>query len=104
MTLWLTIAGMGIVTFLPRVLPFLLVERFEMPGRVRQALSYVPMAVLSAIVAQDLVAPGGETDLSADNLRLLAGVAGVAVAALSRNIAVTIVAGMAVLWLLQWAF
>ena len=44
-----------------------------MPPLVRQALHYVPPAVLSAIIFPELLLPGGQLDLSMGNLRLLAG-------------------------------
>jgi branched-subunit amino acid transport protein len=38
MSVWLTIAGMGLVTFGTRILPFLAVERLTVPPRVQDAL------------------------------------------------------------------
>jgi branched-subunit amino acid transport protein len=101
MSVWLTIAGMGLVTFGTRILPFLAVERLTVPPRVQDALRYVPIAVLSAIVAQEVIAPGGDVDISGDNLRLFAGATAIAVAAVTRTVLVTLGAGMAVLWALQ---
>ncbi len=49
---WLLIAGMAVLTFVPRYLPFALAGRLTIPPLVRSALSYVPIAVLTAIVAQ----------------------------------------------------
>ena len=70
----------------------------------RKALHYVPPAVLSAIVFPELLLPGGTWNLSLENYRLLAGLAAVLVAWFSRNILVTILAGMIVLFLLQFVF
>jgi branched-subunit amino acid transport protein len=101
MSLWLTILGMGLVTYAIRLLPILALERRPLPARLRQALRFVPPAVLSAIVFPELLRPGGGWDLSPGNDRLLAGLLAIGVAWLSKNVLVTIVAGMLALWLLQ---
>jgi len=103
MILWLTIIGMGLITFGLRLGPIVLLERFPLNDRLRQALRFVPAAVLSAIIWPELLQPGGVLDLSWGNERLLAGLAAVLVAGYSRNVLWTIGAGMALLWLLQYA-
>jgi branched-subunit amino acid transport protein len=44
------IFGMAVVTFLPRFLPMAFLTRWVIPERVRVGLSYIPAAILSAIV------------------------------------------------------
>jgi len=100
-TTWLIIAGMGLVTFAIRLAPIALLERIEMPRLVRQALRFVPPAVLSAIIAVELLRPAGTLELSLSNTRLLAGVFATMVAWRTRNVLLTIGAGMIALWVLQ---
>jgi branched-subunit amino acid transport protein len=76
--------------------------RFDVPETLRRALHYVPPAVLSAIVFPELLLHGGRLDLTAGNDRLLAGRAAVLIAWLTKNILLTILAGMGVLLLLQF--
>ena len=99
MTLWLTLFGMGAVTFFVRVAPFFALERIELPERVRQALVFVPVAVLSAIVAQEVLAPGGGYAIEPGNHRIIAAVIAGAVAWRTKNVLATIAAGMCALWL-----
>lgn len=101
MILWLTIIGMGIVTYAIRLSFILLLERMEIPWRVRQALRFVPPAVLSAIVFPELLRPKGALDISLGNLRLIAGLLAALVAWRTKNILWAIAAGMAALWILQ---
>ena len=68
----------------------------------RQALRFVPPAVLTAIIFPELLMPSGQLDLSLGNARLFAGAAAVLVAWRTRNAVLTIVIGMLVLWVLQW--
>jgi len=101
MTLWLTVLGMGIITYLIRLSLIVLLERVAVTAVVRRALDFVPTAVLSAIIFPEMLQPGGHLDLSLGNLRLLAGLASMMVAWRTKNVLWTIAAGMAVLWLLQ---
>lgn len=102
MTLWLTICGMGLVTFAIRFVPVLALERLVIPPRLRRALRFVPPAVLSAIAFSELLIRDNALDISLGNERLLAGLLAIGVAWFSRNVLLTIAAGMAALWLLQW--
>lgn len=99
-TLWLIMAGMTLVTFLPRLSVMGLMRR-EMPPSVARALRYVPPAALSAIIFPALFMPDGALDLSLGNERLLAGLVAVLVAWRSKNTLLTIAAGMVLLWGLQ---
>lgn len=101
MTLWLTLCGMGLVTYAIRLVPLLALERWPLPARLRQALRYVPPAVLSAIFFPELLRPAGVLDLSLSNNRLIAGVLAIALAWFSKNVLLTIGAGMVLLWALQ---
>jgi len=97
----LTIIGMGVITYAIRVSLFLLPEGAHLPDRLLRALRYVPAAVLSAIIAPELLMPGGAFDLSLGNERLLAGLVAILVAWRTRNVLLTVIAGMGVLWALQ---
>jgi len=100
---WLlfVILGMGFITYAIRVSLILLIGRINFPELVRQALSFVPAAVLSAIIIPELVLPAGDQNVSLANARLLAGVLAAVVAWRTRSVLATIGAGMVALWILQ---
>ncbi|CAN5886677.1 AzlD domain-containing protein [soil metagenome] len=100
-TIWLTILGMGVITFGLRYSFIALSGRLELPPTLRRALRFVPAAVLSALVLPALVYPGGELFLSLSNDRLVAGLIALVVAWKSKSILLTLVVGMVALWLLQ---
>lgn len=102
MNIWLVMLLGGLITFGIRFSFIYLFGKFHVPETVRRALHYVPPAVLSAIVFPELFLHDGALDLSLENARLLAGLVAMGVAWLSRNTLVTILVGMAVLFLLQW--
>jgi branched-subunit amino acid transport protein len=100
MNLWAAIVGMGVITYAIRLVPIWLLERATISVGWRQALRFVPAAVLSAIILPELVMPGGTFDLSLGNARLLAGLVAILVAWRTKNILWTLAAGMGLLWVL----
>lgn len=103
MTTWLAIAGVALSTFLLRASFIVFADPQRFPRRLRQALAFVPPAVLAAIVVPGLLFHQGAIDLTAGNPRWIAGVLAIAVGMRTRNALAAIAAGMAALWLLQWA-
>jgi len=101
MTLLLALLAAGVLTFLTRLSFIALLGGVEVPRVVVRALRFVPPAVLSAIVASEVLVRDGKVELGPGNLRLLAAAIATAVALLTRNVFVTIGAGMAALWTLQ---
>ena len=75
-----------------------------MPVWLGRALRFVPAAALAALVFPALTHPAGHLDLSLNNFRLLAGLGGAIVAWRTRNVLLTILVGMALLWILQLTF
>ena len=102
MNIWLVMLLGGLITFGMRFSLIYLFGRFHIPETIRRALRYVPPAALSAIVFPELFLRDGSLNLSLDNYRLLAGLAAALVAWFSKNILVTILAGMIALFLLQF--
>ena len=101
--LWLTMAGMGAVTFATRLLPVVMLERLHLNGAWQRALRVVPPAVFAAIIVPELTA-GGQSMLSAAGAaRLLAAVLAALVAWRTRSVLLTIITGMAALWLVRGA-
>jgi branched-subunit amino acid transport protein len=95
------IAAMTVVTFTIRYSMIALLGRQNVPQGVRIALNYVPIAAFSAIIAPELFVRANQIGIALNNPRLIAGVVAIVVAAFTRQILLTIIAGMAVLWLAQ---
>jgi len=100
-SIWLTMIIVGLLTFGIRLSFIFLFGRRPIPARVRRGLEFVPPAVLSAIIFPELLMPGGTLDISLGNLRLLAGLVASLVAWRTRNVVVTIIAGVASLLIIQ---
>ena len=103
MSTWLVIACVSVVVFLLRASFIVFADPHGFPPLFRRALSYVPAAVLAAIVAPGLLLPVGAMDLSLANPRWIAGLLAIAAAAILRHPLAAIAVGMPALWLLQWS-
>lgn len=102
LNLWLTIIACGIVTFLIRFSFIAIHGRVTMPEWFTRALTFVPIAVLSAITLPEILIQDGGINFSPFNARLLAGIIAVIVAWRTKNVLLTIVVGMLVLWGIQF--
>jgi branched-subunit amino acid transport protein len=101
---WLLFLAIGLGTFILRFLFIYLFGKIDMPDWLRRALRFVPAAALAALVFPALTHPTGQLNLSMQNFRLLAGLGGAMVAWKTRNVLLTILVGMALLWILEAAF
>ena len=99
---WLPVLAVaGALTFATRLSFIVLLAHVELPPLVRRALRLVPPAVLSAIIFPEVLLRDGALDPSLGNPRLVAGALAAAIAWRTRNVPVTIAAGMGALWALQ---
>ncbi len=103
-SIWLLFLAIGLGTFTLRFLFIYLFGKVEMPDWLRRALRFVPAAALAALVFPALTHPTGHLDLSLQNFRLLAGLGGAIVAWRTRNVLLTLIIGMILLWVLEAAF
>lgn len=100
--IWFVMFAGGLITFGMRLSLIYLFGKFDIPDTMRRALHYVPPAIFSAIIIPELLLSNDTLDLSFANTRLLAGVLAIVTACYSRNTLITILVGMAALFLLQW--
>jgi branched-subunit amino acid transport protein len=102
MKTWLIILAVSAITFLLRASFIVFADPHRFPHAFRLALTFVPPAVMAAIVAPGLLLRDGVLDFSPSNERLIAGLAAIVATIFVRNAMAAIAAGMSTLWLLQW--
>lgn len=49
------IVSCGVVTWIPRILPFVFSKQLVFPKRIKRYLDYLPLAILSALLFQNLL-------------------------------------------------
>ncbi|MFA5837495.1 MAG: AzlD domain-containing protein [Bellilinea sp.] len=101
MNIWAALIAGGALTYLTRLSFIFLFGIIDPPEVLKRALRFVPPAVLSAIVFQELLIRDGAVFLSLGNTRLLAGIAAILVGVRSKNSLLVIATGMIVLLLLN---
>jgi len=97
------IAGMALVTFAVKAGLFILGGRIAFSPLLQQALGFVPVSVLTAIVVPMVLAPhGGGLELTWRNPQLVAAIVAVLVCAATRRQLLTIVVALLVFF--GWQF
>jgi branched-subunit amino acid transport protein len=95
----LLVLGMGIVTYLPRWMPLILLSRRPLPEWLRQWLDFIPVAVLSALILPALVMTGEPRQLAFFQPALLVSIPVFIFAWKTRSLAGTVIIGMALFWI-----
>lgn len=93
-TVFLTILGMAAVTYLPRLAPAWVLSSRQLPPAVARFLSFVPTAVLSALLLPSLVVTEGHLDASPQNIFLWAAIPTLLVAWRTRSFFGAVATGM----------
>ena len=99
---WLLIAGMAVLTFVPRYIPFGLAGKVTIPPLMSQALSYVPIAVLTVIIVQSSLIRDGEIMLTLQNHHLVASILAFVAALITRHQFLAIGLGLVSFFIMKW--
>ncbi|GIP32825.1 branched-chain amino acid ABC transporter [Paenibacillus sp. J2TS4] len=92
--------GASAVTFLPRVLPLVVLSRIQLPEWGLRWLQHIPIAVMSALLAQELLVSNGS--FLPSWLGLLAALPTLVAAYLTRSLLITVVTGIAAMMLIRY--
>ncbi len=104
MNLWAAMLIGGGLTYLTRLSFIIVFGIIDAPPLLKRALRFVPSAVLSAIVFQELFIREGAVNLTLENHRLLAGMMAIVIGIRTRKSLLVIGIGMAALWILNLVF
>ena len=95
------IAGMGLVTYLPRWLPIFFLARRNPPQILVEWLDLIPAAILSALLAPALFTSGTPRHFDITSPELLTALPTFLVAIMTRSLGGTVLAGMVFYWLID---
>jgi branched-subunit amino acid transport protein len=102
--IWTTIVGMAVVTALLRTLPVFLLAGRSLSPFLQSCLKYLPVAVLSAMVVQEIFLQNGRVLLSAQNPFLWASLPTFLTAGITKNTLKTLTVGILSLAVLRQFF
>ena len=100
--IWMVMIVCGLLTFSMRFVMFSNLAPKQLPGLLEEALSFVPVAVLTAItVPAVIISPDGGLML-AGNSKLPAALVAVTAALATRSVLATIASGLGSMWILDY--
>lgn len=92
------VAGMGIVTYIPRWVPLIFLSRKTLPRWFAQWLDFIPAAILSALIFPMLLTSGEPRGIDLLRPELIVAVPTLLFAMKTRSLAGTVIAGMVMYW------
>ena len=100
--IWMVMILCGLLTFSMRFVMFSDLAPKQIPGWLEEALSFVPVAVLTAIVVPAvIISPEGGLML-AGNSKFPAALVAVTAALVTRSVLTTIASGLGSFWVLEY--
>jgi len=101
--MFLIILGCAFVTWLPRVIPFILVKAMPIPNFMLRFLAYIPICILSALVYASLFEKTN-TFTTISVLNVLAFIPTFLVAIWTKSLSMTVIVGVVTMALLRHLF
>ncbi len=101
MSAWLAIVVIGLITYAIRLAFIVLLGHWTIPEPLMRSLRFVPPSVFAAIVLPEIFSGNGAGSPLLLNPRLISAVVAALIAWKTKNIVLTLVAGFAVLFLVQ---
>ena len=102
-TIWTVIVGMALLNFAVRFAPMAIVSRINLPAPVARWLSFVPIAVMGALVSSEVLRPDGSWANPVTGPNVYAAIVTALVFRFTRSFLGATVAGMASFVILQHA-
>jgi branched-subunit amino acid transport protein len=99
----LIILGCALVTFAPRVVPFVVVRKLNLPQAFMKWLSYIPVSLLTALVVQDIIRKT-DTLPTVNWLNLAVLVPTLLTALKTKSLLTTVLVGIVTAGLFRWMF
>lgn len=94
--LFYLVLAMGIVTFIPRMIPMVALKEIQLPPRLKTFLQFIPFAVLGALIFPGIISSTGDTRSA------IAGtVTSIVLAYLKLNIMIVVLGGILGVYLWQ---
>nr|WP_315529921.1 AzlD domain-containing protein [Carnobacterium maltaromaticum] len=99
------ILGMAVVTYLPRMLPMLLLNNREIPEKIVRWMSFIPVSIFAALIFSDIFFWENKFSINPlENLKLIPAILVFFIAYKTKNIMWSIVFGVVGISLMVWWF
>lgn len=99
------ILGMAIVTFIPRVLPMLVLSNRSVPDKISKWMSFIPVSIFAALIFSDIFFWEGQFTVDPiHNIKLIPSVIVFFVAYKTKNLLWSMVLGITAITLMVYMF
>lgn len=95
----LLIITMGLVTYIPRMIPMVLLNGVKLPRRLKTFLDFIPFAALGALIFPGVLSSTGDTSSALCGL-----VAVIALSLAKLNVMIVVTGGIAAVYVYQLLF
>jgi branched-subunit amino acid transport protein len=101
---WSLILGAGLVTWLPRIIPFALSKKIDFPEKLMRFLAYLPLCILTALLVQSVLEYHSGAFPTVKWLELLACLPALLIGLKTKNLIKIVLTGMITIALLRLFF
>lgn len=100
--IWIIIAGMAIVTFVPRVIPFFVIDGEKLPPVIKEWLRLLPIVIFAGMVAPPLFTTGNSLNPAQNIDQIIVVLTGAVVAYFTKKIPLSLGTAVIVLLLINF--
>ncbi|RDW16064.1 branched-chain amino acid transporter AzlD [Oceanobacillus arenosus] len=97
------ISGCALVTFIPRVIPFIVIRNIKLPAIVIKWLSFIPICIFTALIVDSFIIQD-ESLLSIDWRVLIAIIPTLIIALFTRSLSITVIVGIVSMAAVRFVF
>lgn len=95
----------GVVKWLTRIIPFILITKIKLSERVIKWLSFIPITLFTALIIDGLIEQQeGVMGYSINVPFLITMLPTIIIAVISRSLTITILSGIIIMAVLRWVF
>ncbi|CEF17440.1 Branched-chain amino acid transport protein [Staphylococcus xylosus] len=95
----------GVVTWLTRIIPFILITKIKLSERMIKWLSFIPITLFTALIIDGLIEQQeGVMGYTINVPFLITMLPTIVIAVISRSLTITILSGIIIMAMLRWVF
>lgn len=103
LSIFLIILGCAIVTFIPRIIPFIVVRNMNIPDIVTKWLSFIPICIFTALIISSFIIEDGSL-LSINWSIFFAIIPTLIIALWTKSLSVTVIVGIICMASIRYIF
>ncbi|CAM4079097.1 AzlD domain-containing protein [Lederbergia lenta] len=103
LTILIIILGCAVVTFIPRIIPFIVVRNLKLPVIVTKWLLFIPICIFTALIVDSIIMDG-ESLFSIDWKVLAAIIPTLMIALWTKSLSVTVIVGIVCMATVRYLF